>query len=284
MGKTKIDWCDESINFITGCENGCGFCYARGTARRNARMGSARYVAVESVTGDAFSPTFHQNVMQKEHERLGRATRPRTVFIGSMSDLGHGREWLYLDGSDRAKGQQRATAQWVIDMVRWFCASLPMHRFILLTKRPGNLGFKINWPSNVVIGVSITSNEDACRISKLTQKREEEGFGSPLLCASVEPLLDPDFAEDTFLEGLDWIIVGAQTGAGAKKLDRIVGWERKDGEPRDQTLGQFIADAAARIVEWCGDNRVPCFVKENLIRHDPNRDWPRQFPAAFGKE
>lgn len=221
--------------------------------------------------------------MQREHERLGRATRPRIVFLGSMSDVGHGREWLYLDGDNGANGEGRATAQWVLEMVRWFCASLPMHRFIILTKRPQNLGFKMGWPSNVCIGVSVTSNEDGCRVSKLTQKKEEEGFGSPLLCASVEPLLDPDFDEACFLEGLDWVIIGAQTGAGAKKLDRVVGWEREDGAPQDKTLGQFIAGAAARIVDQCADRGVPCFVKDNLIRHAPDREWPRQFPAAFGR-
>jgi len=291
MGKTKIDWCDESINFITGCKHGCEFCYAKRTAERNARMGSKRYVDAQEYGGHPFRPTYHHDIMERELARLSRATRPRVVFIGSMSDPAQNADWMYLDGTGRGGGHQLAGSVWVQEMIAAFARRLPKHTFILLTKAPKNL--ISGWPSNVVVGTSVTSNMDASRVmdlraSVVRPRYDEAGQiieGSeprpPLLCASVEPLLDPDFAEDTFLEGLDWVIVGAQTGPKAR-LGRVTGWERDEhGVAHDKTAGQFIAGAAKRIVEWCAPRGVPCFVKENLTRIEPGYNWPHQYPAAF---
>jgi len=279
MAKTKIEWCDETVNFITGCRGKCSFCYARGTAASNVRRGVARYIEVEKCTGDPFHPAYHHHIMLRELDRLDRATKPRIVFLGSMSEPANPGPWLYLDGTGRGGAHQEAADTWVQEMLVAFAAKLPRHRFVLLTKRPDNL-LQGPWPSNVCLGVSVTSNDDASRIREL-QERVYISRGGPLLGVSVEPLMDPDFDEDFFLRGLDWVIVGAQTGTGSKKLDRIVGWEREDGKAQDKTLGQFIAGAAARIADRCAREKMPCFIKDNLIRHDPDRDWPRQYPADW---
>lgn len=288
MGKTKIDWCDETVNFITGCRGGCAFCYARRAAARNARMGSARYLEVQKYTGDPFSPAYHHHVMEKERDRLARATRPRVVFIGSMSDLAHHGQWLYLDGTGRGLGEQRADDWWVQEMIRAFCAKLPRHTFILLTKKPEHLTRELPWTDNVCLGVSVTSNQDLLRIHDLRKWRAEHPCNTTArlpLWASVEPLLDPDF-DEAHLEGLDWVVVGAQTGPGAKP-NTFAGLERygENDTMVEVTRGETIIEAAERIVWWCADHGVPCFVKDNLRqlthRYRPPMEWPREFPAAF---
>jgi protein gp37 len=144
------------------------------------------------------------------------------------------------------------------------------HTILLLTKRPDLLDVNVVWPSNVHLGVSVTSNADAGRIATLLEKgramREQVGASGPgVLWASVEPLLDPNF-DALNLVGLDWVVVGAQTGVDAAK-------------PGSQEAN-FRVRAAAWIVEWCRANKVPCFVKDNLCRQAGGRGaWPREFPA-----
>ena len=61
------------------------------------------------------------------------------------------------------------------------------------------------------------------------------------------------------LIGLDWVVIGAETGTRKKVSD-------------------FIIQSAKWIVCWCGNNNVPCFVKDNMRQADPDCVWPREFP------
>jgi len=273
MGKTKIEWCDETVNFITGCRNNCAYCYARGTAERNARMGVERYMAVKSITGHAFSPAYHDNVMRKERERLSRVTRPRVIFIGSMSDPATEGRWLYLDGTERGKGRV-AGDSWVQDMISDFCRNLPQHRFILLTKKPQNL---INdWPPNVWIGVSVADHAGArYRIPMLLTDRQTTVLESdPVLrCGglliSAEPLQggpDPgDFVDPDWLNGVavkpGWLIIGSQT---------------RPALPPDKV--PHVVENGRQLVAWAAENEVPCFTKHNMVQLAPEMSWPMEFP------
>jgi len=285
MGKTKIEWCDETINFITGCRGKCSYCYARGTAQRNARMGSARYVAVEQLTGDPFHPTYHHNVMEHELKRLSRATKPRVVFIGSMSDPATTGPWMYLDGTGRGGRHQEVSDTWVQEMIIAFAKELPQHTFILLTKRPDNLKMG-PWPSNVWIGVSaadeVSANSNIPYLMSQTQWNGRVDCMGPMrptlqcggLFTSIEPLQggpDPmDFVDPAIFDDVitkpGWIVIGSQ------KRPKLAHGQ-----------GRFVVKNALEIVEWARVNDVPCFIKDNLIRLAPDYSWPRQFPAAFGK-
>jgi len=275
MGKTKIEWCDESVNFITGCRHGCEYCYARGTAARNARMGSARYVAVEKATEDPFHPTYHDHIMLKEFERLLRAQRSRIVFIGSMSDPAQKGTWLFMDSDETSvyPPPRHATSDWVQYTIAHFCEKLPNHRFILLTKKPSNL--RRSWPDNVWIGTSVANNRDASfRIPTLltllqTSVSDED---KPLSCGglliSAEPLqgdIEPGWLDtQTVLPG--WLVIGSQTRPALHpgQVSRVI-------------------DNARELVDWASSRGVPCFIKDNLARLSPGDNWPREFPAAFGR-
>lgn len=265
MGKTKIEWCDETVNFITGCSGSCEYCYARGTAERNANMGAERYVAVQEQTGHPFTPTYHANVMMKERERLSRATRPRIVFIGSMSDPARHNRWLYLDGTGRGGAQQFADGIWVQEVIAAFCRELPQHHFILLTKQPQKL--LPEWPDNVFVGTSVADEAGAKRRLSLLLKSDRPAAGG--LLVSVEPLqggVVPAMLDGGRKGPPQWVVIGSQT---------------RPALPKENVPG--VVRNARELVSWAYDSGIPCFVKDNLVRLGPDYNWPRQFPAAFGR-
>ncbi len=269
---SKIGWCDETINPFTGCRQGCRFCYARRMAHRFANIHGTVYERVDLATssvdpetgwsdggGNPFAPAIHLDVLVRHLGRLGRARcGPRRVFIGSMGDMCFdGTAITFPPDPVLAVREDWDTGKLQEHLAR-FCSRLPRHTFLLLTKRPDLLSVGVRWPRNVHLGVSLTSNADEHRVVGLLRR------GPGVCWASVEPLLDLDF-EPAFLTGLDWVVVGAQTGAGAP-----------DAWP--------VLEAARRVVVWCADNGVPCFVKDNLRKWTlgPGEawTWPRELPAV----
>jgi hypothetical protein len=144
------------------------------------------------------------------------------------------------------------------------------HTVLLLTKRPDLLEVDVLWPQNVHLGVSVTASTDAWRIATLLDKAQGwKKHGGPsnygghrgpgVLWASIEPLLDAYF-DPRCLAGLDWVVVGLQTGPHAKsRLPPI--------------------HAVRSIREWCADNSVPLFVKDSAVKM-LGGTWPREYPRA----
>jgi protein gp37 len=172
MNKTKIEWCDVSWNVITGCLNGCSFCYARRIALR--------------FTGH-FKPTFHENrLFEPLHEIRGLR-----IFSDSMGDF-----W-----SPGVKQEWRSKIWNVM-------GAASQHTFFVLTKRPDritNADLK-QIPCNVYVGVSITKFDDRLRIVDLINKLHPHIHNF----VSVEPCLDDNISDYVFL--VDWVIVGGLTG------------------------------------------------------------------------
>ncbi len=274
MAKTKIEWCDETVNFITGCVHGCNYCYAKGTAARNARMGVDRYLRAQEHTGDPFAPSFHFQVYEKEFTRLQRATRPRVVFIGSMSDIAQEAYWTgYNEPHDPPFTIASHDVQ---GHIRDFCERLPQHIFILLTKKLSNL--LRTWPSNVWIGTSVATHMDAryripYLLSYLQHSIAKED--KPLTCGGVlisaEPLQggpDPSlYIDPAWLDGCRinpaWIVIGSQ--------------KRPVLKPEQVP---HVVENGQQLAAWGAANGVPVFTKDNLVRQAPNLKWPKEFPMA----
>ena len=123
--------------------------------------------------------------------------RPRMVFVNSMSDLFH--QHVPFDFLHRVFDVMRA-AHW--------------HTFQFLTKRSGRLqevGRHLSWPANVWMGVSV-ENADCCsRIDDLCATPAKIKF------LSLEPLLGP--LPNLNLKGIDWVIVGGESGPKARPMD-----------------------------------------------------------------
>jgi len=189
-------------------------------------MGQLNYV-------NGFRLTLHEHVL----EMPLRWKRPQTIFVNSMSDLFH-------------KGVPFEFVSKIFDvMVR-----ASHHRFQVLTKRSNRLlelSPKLTWPLNVWMGVSVESSDYLFRIEHLSQTDAKIKF------VSFEPLLGP--IHDLELEGIDWVIVGGESGPKARPLDPE--WVR---EIRNHCLS---ADVPFFFKQWGG------VIKKRTGRILDGRTW-----------
>lgn len=145
--------------------------------------------------------------------------QPRVVFVNSMSDLFH--EAVPEAFIERVFATMRA-ANW--------------HTFQILTKRSerlARLALFLPWPPNVWMGVSVESPDYIHRIRDLVTVPAAVRF------LSVEPLLAP--IPRLPLEGVDWVILGGESGPGCRPMD--LGWVRQ-------------------IRDRCMTRKVPFFFKQ----------------------
>jgi protein gp37 len=186
-----IEWTEATWNPVTGCSKvspGCRHCYAERMAIRLQAMGQPNY-------RDGFAVTLQPRMLELP---LGWK-RPQTVFVNSMSDLFH--EDVPLGFIQQVFSVMRR-ASW--------------HRFQILTKRSARLAeldLELAWAPNVWMGVSIESERFASRIDDLRATRAAVKF------LSLEPLLGP--LPGLELGGIDWVIVGGESGPGARRMNPV---------------------------------------------------------------
>jgi len=187
--RSGIEWTESTWNPLTGCDKispGCKHCYAERMAKRLQAMGQPNYI-------NAFKLTMHEHVLEKPLEWK----TPQTIFVNSMSDLFH-------------KDVPVAFIQHALDVMR----RATWHRFQVLTKRSERLlelSPVIDWPDNVWIGVSVENTDYVFRIDHLRETAAQVKF------LSLEPLLGP--LPHLNLSGINWVIVGGESGPGARKMD-----------------------------------------------------------------
>lgn len=204
--QSRIEWTETTWNPVTGCDKvspGCKHCYAERMAGRLQAMGAAKY-------RDGFQVRVHPH----ELEAPLRWRRPRVVFVNSMSDLFH-------DSVPDA----------VIINVFQTMAMATQHTFQVLTKRSerlASLAGSLPWPPNVWMGVSVESPRYFDRIAHL------QGVPAAVRFLSLEPLLAP--LPGLPLGGIGWVIVGGESGPGARPME--VAWVR---EIRDRCQEQGVA-------------------------------------------
>jgi protein gp37 len=188
--KSSIEWTESTWNPSTGCDAispGCDNCYAERMAYRLKAMGQAKY-------RNGFKLTIHPKTLELPlHWK-----KPQRIFVNSMSDLFH--HDVPLDYILKVFDTMRR-AHW--------------HEFQVLTKRSGRLlavDEKIDWPSNVWMGVSVESAQYKSRIDHLRKTAAAVKF------LSLEPLLSDLGSLD--LQGMNWVIVGGESGPGARPMER----------------------------------------------------------------
>ncbi len=188
--QSSIEWTDATWNPVTGCSKvsaGCKFCYAERLALRLQAMGQARYAGGFSVT------------LQDDLLDLPRRWRsPRLVFVNSMSDLFHENVPLRF-----------------IERIFETMSECPQHLFQILTKRSRKLreaAAALPWPGNVWMGVSVEDSRVLSRIDDLVAVPAAVRF------LSCEPLIGP--LDALPLDGIDWVIVGGESGPGARPMRR----------------------------------------------------------------
>ncbi len=192
---SHIEWTEATWNPVTGCTKvspGCKFCYAERLAHRLQAMGQRNY-------RNGFELTLQPQML--EHPLRWR--KPRTVFVNSMSDLFH-------------QDVPAAYLQQVFEVMKRAC----WHQYQILTKRSERLlelDPMLDWQPQIWMGVSVESDDYLFRVDHLRRTHARIKF------LSIEPLLGSLRKLD--LRGIDWVIVGGESGPGARPLD--ASWVRE---------------------------------------------------------
>jgi protein gp37 len=215
--KSSIEWTEATWNPTTGCTKvsaGCQNCYAEVMARRLRAMGQPKYA-------NGFELTLHP-------ETLGQPLawrKPQHIFVNSMSDLFH----------PEVSYEFICRVFDVMRLASW-------HRFQVLTKRSNRLlemSPRLPWAENIWMGVSVEDRDQVHRIDHLRQT------GASIKFLSLEPLLG--LLSNLNLDGIDWVIVGGESGPRARPMEAE--WVR---EIRDQCLA---AGVPFFFKQWGGRNK-----------------------------
>lgn len=195
-------------------------------AARLRAMGQPKYQndGDPSTSGPGFRLTLHPDAL----ETPTRWRKPRRIFVDSMSDL------LHPDVPD-----------YFIDQVFDIMRRTPQHSYQLLTKRSTRLGRlerRVTWPENLWLGVSVENQRYAFRAAHLAATSARVKF------VSAEPLLGPTRLE---LSGIDWLIVGAESGPAARPME--LDWVRS---LRDQASVSDAAFFFKQIVDASGHKQT----------------------------
>lgn len=194
MAKSSIEWTEATWNPVTGCNKispGCKFCYAERMAKRLKAMGQQNYA-------NGFDLSLHEHLL----ELPLKWKKPQIIFVNSMSDFFHNDvpvEFIQRGFDTMCR------ANW--------------HIFQILTKRSERLlklSHLLPWPENVWMGVSVENQDYTFRIDHLREADTQVKF------LSLEPLLCP--LPNLNLNGIDWTIVGGESGHGARPME--LDWAR----------------------------------------------------------
>ena len=221
--RSGIEWTEATWNPTTGCDKtspGCDNCYALTLSKRLRAMGQAKYQndGDPKTSGPGFALTLHPDTLAAP---LGWKS-PRVIFVNSMSDLFH----------------PDVPLDFIRDVFE-VMADTPQHTYQVLTKRSKRLATlapKLDWLSNVWMGVSVETARYAFRLDHLRSVDAAVRF------VSAEPLLGP--LPDLDLSSIDWLIAGGESGPHARPMDEA--WVR---DLRDQC---GVAGVAFFFKQWGG--------------------------------
>ena len=206
MKPSRIEWTESSWNPVTGCTKisaGCAHCYAERMARRLHAMGQPNY-------RNGFEVACHPDALGLPL----KWKKSQMIFVNSMSDLFH-----------------RAVLARFIEEIFFTMNQARWHTFQILTKRADRLlqlAPRLKWTPNVWMGVTVENDKHVDRINRLREVPAAVRF------LSLEPLLGP--LPELDLTRIDWVIVGGESGPGARPMDPA--WVL---DLRDQCLNAGVA-------------------------------------------
>jgi protein gp37 len=195
---------------------------------------------LQAMGVDQYRDGFKLTLAPKTLELPYSWNRPRVVFVNSMSDLFH-----------------KDVPLEYIKKVFKVMADTPHHTYQILTKRSDRLGQiadALPWTANIWMGVSVEEEKVTFRIKDLIATPAQTKF------LSIEPLIGE--VQSLYLDKIDWVIVGGESGPGARPL-----------------LKKWVL----AIKRECNRNKVPFFFKQwgkpefNTSADDPtiSKDHPQ---------
>ncbi len=201
MADTAIEWTDATWNPIAGCTvitAGCTNCYAMRMAARLEAMGVEKYSGLTRKSGHRAVWTGKIRLDEKSLDIPATWSKPRKVFVNSMSDLFH----------------EDVPAEFILRV--WeVMRDTPRHTYQILTKRPERMAEVLNkssFPilSNVWLGTSVEDEHVLYRLDQLRQVPAAVRF------VSFEPLIGSVASGD--LKEIHWAIVGGESGPRSRDM------------------------------------------------------------------
>lgn len=260
MNRSRIEYCDHTLNIITGCHHGCQYCYARQMSRRFAGNVNRNKVDTEKfrMDGDVyvldnpfldetgrqvmypfgFEPTLHRY----RYKVLDKLKMGQNIFVGAMGDL-------FGDFIPES---------WIRDVFEC-CEAHPKNNYLFLTKNVQRYAdVPLMKGDNAFYGTSITTEEDVYRYNFLP------AFGNRFI--SIEPLLEDIHPEEhsLMIKQVHWVIIGAETGHRKTKV-----------VPRKEWIDKIVALA--------DEYKVPVFMKDSLVPIMGEENMRRDFPEQLKK-
>ncbi|BAB51300.1 DUF5131 family protein [Mesorhizobium japonicum] len=228
MAETSIEWTDVTWNPVAGCTvltAGCTNCYAMRMAARLEAMGVEKYAGLTRKSGGRAKWTGRIFLDRKALSIPASWSKPRRVFVNSMSDLFH---------SD-------VPTDFISDVWK-VMAQTPRHTYQILTKRPDRMVEIVPGLAklrNVWLGTSVEDARVIYRIDKLRQVPAAVRF------VSFEPLIGS--VSGAGLRNIHWAIVGGESGPKARSMDPA--WvDEIESMCRDQGAAFFFK-------QWGGKNK-----------------------------
>lgn len=203
MADTTIEWTDVTWNPVAGCtimSAGCTNCYAMRMAARLEAMGVDKYRGLTRKSGGRAKWT---GTLRLDEDALSvpeRWSKPRNVFVNSMSDLFH--PDVPADFIARVWDVMKRT---------------PRHTYQILTKRPDRMaevlssGFDVL--PNVWLGASVEDNRVIHRLDELRH------VAAAIRFVSFEPLIGS--VAGGRLNDIHWAIVGGESGPNARPMNPV---------------------------------------------------------------
>lgn len=289
---TKIQWAEETWNPVTGCTKisaGCKNCYAERMAKRLKAMGQANY-------RNGFKVTCHPHMLAK----MLKKKKPKTIFVNSMSDLFH----------------PDVPAKF-IHQVYDVMEKKKDFRFIVCTKRPermidvlyGEPDFYFgggDYLPNVTHLVSVENQDMADKRIPHLIRFKSKGNGAWIIGVSIEPMLNYVYLDSVRtgevdidalagkhgvyrpLQGenpkLDWVIVGGESGPGARPMSHE--WVRvvRDACLKNNTpfffkqWGKYRpfgnVDPDGKLIDFVGMEKLGKKVAGNLLDGNVHEEYP----------
>ena len=261
---SKIEWTHHTFNPWWGCQRvspGCENCYAEAWAKRTGK--------------DVWGPTAERRLFGDKHwaepmkwdrEALAAGER-RRVFCASMADV----------FEDRRDLDDQRIKLWKL------ISATPSLDWLLLTKRPENLSRFVPWLDrpwpNVWLGTTVEDRKRVAeRIATLRRMPAAVHF------LSIEPLLEDIGQLD--LNGIDWVIVGGESGPDARPFD--IGWARSIQEQCRRAGVAFFMKQMGDASVWPLEDAALSSFRSGRIRLKKKggdwNEWPadlrvREYPA-----
>jgi len=234
---TQIEWTDATWNPVTGCTkitSGCDFCYAERFSER-----------FRGVPGHPFENGFDLTLRPERVTQPLSWKQPRRIFVNSMSDLFH-----------------KEIPTQFIDAIFETMEKANWHTYQVLTKRSSLMMKYLRGrykerlaPPHIWLGVSIEDQKNAVRLSHLKSAPASTKF------VSFEPLIASVGKID--LSGINWAIVGGESGPKARPMAEKWAIEIRDQCRRDKVAfffkqwGGYRPKAGGRLLRGREWNQYP---------------------------